>query len=291
MKIIICTLLVFAVSSAYAEIFSAQELTAYNYHQRVGIPLAQKIKRAEEEAAKTGFPVQRIIGGSVTDISQVPFQAGLVITILWIFTSVCGGVLISNTRVATAAHCQSDGNISANQHTVVLGSNTIFSGGHRHATTDVHMHPGWNPNTAANDIAVIRIAHVGYTNVIQPIALPTDNHHFAGATSTASGWGLTEDDGGISSNQMLSSVSLPVITNQECAAVYGPYVHSSNICTSGAGGIGTCQGDSGGPLTVENGGRRILVGITSFGSAAGCSVGLPAAYARVSSFKSWIESI
>lgn len=60
----------------------------------------------------------------------------------------------------TAAHCQHDGLITAQSMTVVLGSNTLFTGGTRITTTDVTMHSEWNPRTTANDIAVIRISTV-----------------------------------------------------------------------------------------------------------------------------------
>jgi secreted trypsin-like serine protease len=51
------------------------------------------------------------------------------------------------------------------------------------------------------------------------------------------------------------------------------------------------QGDSGGPLIYEeDGGNHILVGIVSFGAAAGCELGYPTVFTRVNNFLSWISS-
>ncbi|XP_026730237.1 brachyurin-like [Trichoplusia ni] len=92
-------------------------------------------------------------------------------------------------------------------------------------------------------------------------------------------------------DQQLSSVTLNIITNNACAATFGNFVHPSNICTSGAGGKGTCTGDSGGPLAVQINGQTILVGVSSYGARAGCAVGRPAAFTRVTSFVNWINSV
>ncbi|KAI8432280.1 hypothetical protein MSG28_004707 [Choristoneura fumiferana] len=262
MRAIAAVILVVAIASSYAEINSVEDLSLYNYHAKVGIPEAFRIKNLENEALKAGENGQRIVGGSLVDISQVPYQVGLVIQILFFFTSVCGGSVISNTRVLTAAHCHSDGSFVAQQFTAVLGSNTIFSGGVRIVTTDIAVHPNWNPSTAANDIAVLRITPVTFSNVIQAIPLPSGNevsNLFVGATGTASGFGLTADGGSIGNAQRISWVNLPIITNAQCQAVFGAWVHNTNICTSGEGGRGTCGGDSGGPLVVSSGGRNILV--------------------------------
>ncbi|XP_026730235.1 collagenase-like [Trichoplusia ni] len=290
MKVLIgfaCLALALAVS---AEVFvTEQESPLYNYHTRFGIPEAQRIKKAEESAALG----ERIVGGSISSIADTPYQAGLVIQIFIILTSVCGASLISNTRLVTAAHCYNDGSVTANSFTVVLGSNTLFSGGTRIPTTNIVMHPQWNPSTAANDVAIINIPSVTFSNVIQPIALPSGsdlNNNFAGWSALASGYGLTSDGGSIGNNQQLSSVTLNIITNNVCAATFGPFVHSSNVCTSGAGGQGTCRGDSGGPLAVQINGQSTLVGVTSYGAQAGCAAGFPAAFARVTSFVNWINS-
>ncbi|RVE46735.1 hypothetical protein evm_008598 [Chilo suppressalis] len=292
--LLVLSILALAIASSYAEVKSAEDLSVFGYHKRFGIPEAAKIKRTEEDAAKAGFSHGRITNGNVTDISRIPYQVGLVIQVLFIFQSVCGGSLISNTRVITAAHCHHDGQITAQLHTVVLGSNTLFSGGVRVSTTNIAMHPQWNPSTASNDIAVLRINHVAYSNVIQPIALPIGvNNTFVGSFGLASGFGRTADgaQGNILQTQRVSSVSLRIITNQECAGVFGQFVLNSNICTSGEGGRSVCQGDSGGPLAVTSNNQTYLAGVTSFGAAAGCTLGFPAAFARVTSFQSWVLSI
>merc|ERR1712141_187291 len=99
----------------------------------------------------------------------------------------------------------------------------------------------------------------------------------------ATGWGKPSDtSGGIS--DVLREVIVPVMSNEDCDAYYG-IVNDGQICIDSKGGKGTCNGDSGGPLTSAAGN---LVGITSFGAAAGCEAGYPDAFTRVSHFRDWI---
>lgn len=92
------------------------------------------------------------------------FQAGLIITFRIIFQSVCGGTVISDTRILTAAHCYTDGSSTAQAMTVVLGSSLLFSGGTRFETMDFVLNPGYNPNIAANDLAVIRTPRITFSS-------------------------------------------------------------------------------------------------------------------------------
>lgn len=81
-------------------------------------------------------------------------QVGLLIDV-GIGQSVCGGTIISTTRILTAAHCQHDGVLTARSYIVVLGTDYLFSGGTRIETSQAVMHPQWSPITAVNDIAVL----------------------------------------------------------------------------------------------------------------------------------------
>ncbi|VVC92720.1 unnamed protein product [Leptidea sinapis] len=215
---------------------SINDLTVSNYHLKTGIP----------EAAR-----MMILEAKEMAMSGLDSIAGLVIQVLRLLTSVCGGSLISKNRVVTAAHCIDDGSVSAQSVTVVLGSNKIFAGGERITSNGFVVHHNWNPKTLLNDIAIVFIPSVKYTDVIRPINLPPTSvlrEQFVGWTAIASGFGRTSTEG-------------------------------------------TCNGDSGGPLAVTIDDKPILIGITSFGAKAGCEVGYPAAYTRVTSFVSWINEI
>ncbi|XP_050347635.1 collagenase-like [Nymphalis io] len=279
-------LLIVVVGLVFAVV--AEEPITLDYHEKIGIPEAARIKLAEEAQ---DFDGSRIVGGQASSLGANPHLGGLVITLTNGRQSVCGSSLLSNTRLVTAAHCWRDRSNQARQFTVVLGSIRLFSGGVRINTNNVVLHGSYNTQTLNNDIAIIRINHVGYNNNIQRIAIATGNNDFVGAWATAAGFGKTADNVGISSNQAQRQVNMQVITNAVCRNTFGSSVIiGSTLCTATTGGRSTCGGDSGGPLWIGSGGGRRLIGITSFGSSSGCSRGLPAGFARVTSFAPWINS-
>ncbi|XP_075976585.1 chymotrypsin-1-like [Anticarsia gemmatalis] len=256
-----------------------EDNTAYGYLERVGVPLANKIREFES----------RIAGGSAASLGQFPYQAGLVIKLSSGDESMCGGVLVNERRVLTAAHCWWDGVSRGIKMTVVLGSTTLLHGGTKQETISVVVHESWDPNLNHNDIAMIRLKNaVEFNKNIRPVVLPYGsllNENFVGETATASGYGST----GNGPPGSLNWVNLRVIPNNECRKVF-PSVQPSNICTSGENGRSTCKGDSGGPIVVTRNGNPILIGLTSFG-AESCIIGAPVAFARVTSFHSWIQGL
>lgn len=156
------------------------------------------------------------------------------------------------------------------------------------------LHAGYNRQNLNNDIAILILPTAAVLNQwVQLARLPTGaqlNDRFVGATATSSGWGRIADGGGTSA--VLRSVTNPVITNDVCTATFGGIIIESTLCISTIGGRGTCNGDSGGPLTVvvPGGGLPLQIGVVSFGAAAGCEVGFPAGFARVTSFDGWIRA-
>lgn len=281
-------LILFCVAVASAADKPNPENGVYDYHRRIGIPEAFRLRKLESESSDAH---SRIIGGSTTTVLSVPYQAGLIMRVL-IFTSVCGGTLISDSRVLTAAHCINDGNNIAQSIQVILGANFLFSGGTRLDSNNYVLFPGYNPWIAANDIAVIRINRVSFSLTIQPINLPSGseiNSNYAGSNALASGYGITRDGDSVSLTQTVKSVSLQVITNTVCSNTYS-VIQSHHLCTSGAGRIGICGGDTGGPLVATVNNRRVLIGVASFTANSGCQAGLPSGFTRVTSFVSWIHS-
>ncbi|XP_014355133.2 collagenase [Papilio machaon] len=276
-------LLVLAVACLVA-LVAAEEPIVLHYHENIGIKRAEQIRLAELAA---DFDGSRITGGSTASLGEYPYMGGLVIAMTTGQTSVCGSSLLTNTKLVTAAHCWWDGRNQARQFTVVLGSVRLFSGGTRINTNRVQMHDNWNPRNANNDVAVITINWVNYSNNIRNIGMASGSNSFAGTWAWIAGFGVTGDGHNIGNNQALSHARVQVITNDVCRNTYGSsIVVASTICISGANRVSTCGGDSGGPLVANN----QLIGITSFGSPRGCQQNLPAGFARVTSFNSWISA-
>ncbi|GBP43784.1 Collagenase [Eumeta japonica] len=276
MKFTLVVVLV-ALGVVLGEEVTTPEPITLSYHETIGIPEAARIKQQKK------LPSMTRPGSSA---------AGLVITLTTGRTSACGACLLTNNRLVTAAHCWRDRNNQARQFVVVLGSIRLFSGGTRITTTAVTMHQNYNVNNLNNDVAMITISWVNYSNTINRIALPSGtliNNNFAGTWAVASGFGLTSDSAVINNNSFLSHVQLQVITNAVCQQVFGSSIIASTLCTSGAGGRSTCGGDSGN-LAISSGGQNVLIGVVSFGAERGCQLGFPAGFARVTSFLSWIQA-
>ncbi|XP_037971890.2 LOW QUALITY PROTEIN: collagenase [Plutella xylostella] len=266
---------------------NVSELTAYNYHERVGIPRARSIKLSEATSP-------RIVGGAQAALGTFYYQAGLLISLTRGGQSICGGSLLSTTRVLTAAHCWWDGQNQGKAMTVVLGSLKVFSGGTRVLATSVVVHPTWNPQDITHDVAMVKFPAITYTNNIKAIPLPSAAEaasDFAGLTGTASGYGKTKDGQSVTpSTATLYYKDLSIISNSVCQKRFDFPLHGSHLCTDGAKGVGTCDGDSGGPLTVTRSASRVLVGVASFGLGSGCQRGDPSVYSRVTAFLPWIRA-
>ncbi|KAI5643312.1 trypsin domain-containing protein [Phthorimaea operculella] len=268
----------------------------FGYHDNHGIPLAKQMKEDEEaffkKAAESG---SRVVGGEVAPAGAYPYLAGLIITMPNTPNpSVCGATLVSANRLITAAHCWFDGVRQAVQFEVVLGSQFLFSGeGTRIVAERVVMHPQWNTQTLANDIAMIYLPrNVEFSDTIQPAALPDSYMLFltwVGWWGQAAGYGRINDREGVTTATQVNHVRLQIIDEYDCAVIYSPeFVRSSTLCTNGFGGVGICTGDSGGPLTIRYQDKDFLMGVSSFVSRDGCEIGLPSAFSRVTSHIPWI---
>jgi len=227
-----------------------------------------------------------IVGGSEAKPHQFPWQVGIFMDGAYF----CGGSVISDEYILTAAHC-ADGFSSFE---VIIGAHEVKNPseeGHLETTTgEAFVHPGWDSWDLANDMAILKVDKISFNDYVSPICLPSQSEvgeAFVGETMTVSGWGR-ESDSSSSIARFLNFVSAPIISNKECNDVYG-IVGDGVICISTDGGKGTCNGDSGGPLVMENSSKTYnQYGVVSFGASAGCEAGYPAGFTRVTEYLDFI---
>ncbi|MGJ2342679.1 S1 family serine peptidase, partial [Salmonella enterica subsp. enterica serovar Paratyphi A] len=174
----------------------------------------------------------RIVGGEEAVPNAWPWQVGLFIDGLYF----CGGSLISDTVILTAAHCTDD----ATFFRVVLGGHEINNGNEAGRvevrSEDYTQHESYNAFTIANDIAVIRLPEpITFTDTISPVCLPGADdvaNDFLGEIVTPTGWGRPSDSTN-SISPVLRQVDVPVMSNAICDAVYG-IVTDKQICIDSA---------------------------------------------------------
>ncbi|CAG9805162.1 unnamed protein product [Chironomus riparius] len=222
----------------------------------------------------------RIVGGTNANIADIPWQVSLRTLANFHF---CGGSIISNRWIVTAAHCTVGR--AGNSINVVVGTATLNAGGVTHRSNRIINHPSYNANTIANDVSVVETATaIAFTTNAR--AIPMNSATIGGGQSAVvSGWGGTTVDGGASPNT-LQRLTKTTLTNADCRSRHSTanaaFVFDHKICTFTRAGQGICQGDSGGPLTLNG----QLIGIVSWNIP--CARGFPDAYDRISSHRSWI---
>ncbi|XP_026210948.1 serine protease 27-like [Anabas testudineus] len=230
----------------------------------------------------------KIVGGENAAPGSWPWQASLHRS----GSHFCGGSLINNQFVLTAAHCFPS--TSTSGLTVYLGRQSQQSVNPNEvsvAVSQVIKHPNYNSNTNDNDVALLQLSStVTFTDYIKPVCLAATNSYVgAGASCWVTGWGNINSDVPLPAPQTLQEVNIPIVSNSECNSDYSGGITDNMICAGvPQGGLDSCQGDSGGPLVIKSNTLWVQAGVVSFGE--GCArPNFPGVYARVSQYQAWIN--
>ncbi|CAN7937927.1 unnamed protein product [Ixodes hexagonus] len=263
------------------------------------------VRGGDQGATRGG--ISQIVGGQNATPLEFPWQISLRLLNLtgnYERGLICGGSIINEQHVMTAAHCVDLNDTTEANFIVVVGDQNIKVQDpyeERIGVLKITVHPRYRARTANYDYAVLKLNKTldfnGEEKHLMPICLPTYDQNFDGQICTASGWGLTKDksDGGKLANPDLLKVDLPIVPHDECKRIYKNVntVHKDTMICAGTkeGGKSTCQGDSGGPLQCARpDGRYVLAGITSWGTKC-AAPNQPSVFARVSTRLIWIWGI
>ncbi|XP_038190293.1 chymotrypsin-C [Arvicola amphibius] len=235
----------------------------------------------------------RVVGGEDAVPHSWPWQISLQYLRDGVWRHTCGGSLITERHVLTAAHCISE----TLTYRVALGKNDLTvedEEGSVYADVDtIYVHEKWNPIFVRNDIAIIKLANpVELSDTIKVACLPEEGVVLPqDYPCYVTGWGRLWTDGPIA--DVLQQGLQPIVNHATCSRWdwWFLMVSKSMVCAGGDGVISACNGDSGGPLNcpAEDGSWQ-LHGIVSFGSSQGCNVPKkPVVFTRVSAYIDWIN--
>ncbi|XP_034553505.1 trypsin-3-like isoform X2 [Notolabrus celidotus] len=222
----------------------------------------------------------RIVGGYECQKNSAPYQVSL-----FSGYNYCGGILLSEEWVLSAAHCKSKSDLE-----IRLGEHDIWEpeGTEQHIMSSKFIqHPNYNPRSQDSDIMLIKLSQPATLNsYVSPARLPS-RCASDGTICRISGWGnIRPSDEGSKFPHKLQCLEVPLLSDDTCFNSY-PFQITENMVCAGylEGGKDSCQGDSGGPMVCDG----ELQGVVSWGK--GCAQrNKPGVYTKVCNYISWIKN-
>ncbi|XP_037809738.1 collagenase-like [Lucilia sericata] len=233
-----------------------------------------------------------IISGTQAALGQFPWHVLLKIDETDEGTyDICGGSIISNKWVLTAAHCiYNIKSLVMAFGTIQLDNNSIIMD-----CPNYYIHPSYNDDYFTDDIGLIElITPLNFTHNIQAIdlvALSESTNDFVGAQGIISGFGTTSDKI-YKPSQWLLWTTVEIVNNSRCAKVHKVPNDNRTMCAIGWNGTNQspCISDSGGALVWKNKSNKLVqIGVINF-AAKRCSK-QPTGYARLTTYLKYIQDV
>jgi len=235
----------------------------------------------------------KVVNGITVNYKKYPFFG-----VLWIdgFPG-CGASLIkkgSQNIVITAAHCVYT--VIPSQLQVGFYQPNRTTKKYTFNVTNIQIHPGWNPGTYENDIALLTISGTP-PSVVPVLAIPSKvlgaQFIIPGTKTKVIGYGDTTQGG--EQAFLLQCGCTPIISKNDPRVLYKPSEIKNGMILAGksfqtpATNVDACQGDSGGPLLYVYNGTTYLIGLVSWGIGIGCALyGYPTVFTDINYFREWI---
>ncbi|KAM9837649.1 serine protease 27 [Aulostomus maculatus] len=214
---------------------------------------------------------------------------------------VCGGSIINEKWVLSAAHCFPDPSDVSSY--IIYAGRYQLNGYNPHETVhrvrQVVIPSGYVDPHRGKDVALVELSTpLTWSEYIRPVCLPASGTLFPGGMECyVTGWGNIRDGVPLPGVGTLQEVQVPIISQSSCQEMYSidptgrVDILYDMICAGyQEGAKDSCQGDSGGPLVCQMvNGTWVQAGVVSFG--LGCAQeNQPGVYARLTSYSSFISS-
>lgn len=169
----------------------------------------------------------KVIFGKEARPGAYPFQVSMIVSRVAegeeFSGHFCGGTLISDTVVLTAAHCVTfQGSLLGPQEIDVYVGSVNFRNGDRIKIADIVRHPGYDARHLENDIAILKLERAPRAGVSYAVIKLTDvagesQAARPGAPVSVIGWGRTENG---KPSPVLREAEIQVVDQAQCNANY-----------------------------------------------------------------------
>ncbi|XP_071343584.1 granzyme E-like [Trachinotus anak] len=193
-------------------------------------------------------------------------------------TKHCGGFLLKEDFVMTAAHCQAD---YFRSDTVLLGVHDVhkIKEIRRVSVEQTFPHKDYNATDFKNDIMLLKLkSKVQFNKNVSPIALADQGDGSLPKSCIVSGWGRSNRNNSYMTPTLME-VNITLTDNEWCAK-------EKLYCSEGLNGPG--EGDSGGPLVCEDG---KAYGVVSFSGKPNSDGSQMYCFTKIPEYKKWIDWI
>ncbi|XP_021059033.1 granzyme E-like isoform X1 [Mus pahari] len=198
-----------------------------------------------------GAGAEEIIGGHEVKPHSHPYMAFVKSVDIEGNRRYCGGFLVQDDFVLTAAHCRN------RSMTVTLGAHNIKAKEETQQIIPVAKaipHPDYNDTDLSNDIMLLKLENKAKkTKAVRPLKLPRPNARVRpGDVCSVAGWGKTSINT-TEGSALLEEAELIIQEDQKCKRCFHHYTETTEICVGDSQKIKTpFKGDSGGPLVCDN---------------------------------------